>query len=175
MAQWHSFKMLSLNHMTMSSTDRLHELQQLDLSLKSAQIIRAGGKQARQDSHKKALVALHLSFEDAFVEAATLALGLNSGQAKKVRYKKDRIRLFKAKGLDYLAIDGAETAFVLAQIAQAINFEDAIVTDDLHDIFPFWKSGWPMVQFDNAYKILAEDIQLHYNDLLKTLLQLDLS
>ena len=52
-----------------------------------------------------------------------------------------------------LAIDGAETAQVLAQISQAIVREDAIVTHDLHDIFPFWKEGWPMVQFDNAYKI----------------------
>ena len=156
-----------------STIDRLHQLQQLDLTLKSTQIIRDGGKEARQESHKKALVALHLSFEDAFVEAATLALGLNAAQAKKVRYKKDRVRLFKAKGLDYLDIDGAETAFVLAQIAQAINFEDATVTDDLHDIFPFWKSGWPMVQFDNAYKILAEDIQLHYQELMKALLSLN--
>lgn len=150
--------------------ERLLQLQQLDLTQKAAQIIQTSSKAARQESYKKALLALQSSFEEAFVEAVTLALAFNAGQAKKVRYKKDRIRLFKAKGLDYLSIDGCETAFVLAQIAQAINFEDAVVTDDLHDIFPFWKSGWPMVQFDNAYKILAEDIQLHYNELLKTLL-----
>ncbi len=158
--------------MTELTTARLQQLQQLDLTHKASQIIREGGKEGRQESHKQALVALHLSFEDAFVEAATLALGLNAGQAKKVRYKKDRIRLFKAKGIDYLEVDGAETAFVLAQIAQAINFEDATVTDDLHNIFPFWKSGWPMVQFDSAYKTLAEDIQLHFNDVILTLLAL---
>lgn len=159
--------------MTQATTTRLHELQQLDLTHKASQIIREAGKEGRQEGHKQALVALHLSFEDAFVEAVTLALGLNAAQAKKVRYKKDRIRLFKAKGIDYLSIDGAETAFVLAQIAQAINFEEALVTDDLHNIFPFWKSGWPMVQFDNAYKILAEDIRLHFNEVIQTLLALD--
>jgi len=70
-----------------------------------------------------------------------------------------------------MAIDGAETAQVLAQIAQAITREDAIVTKDLHNIFPFWKEGWPMVQFDSAYKILSEDIQLHYQALLDALLK----
>lgn len=88
----------------------------------------------------------------------------------KIRYKKDRIRILKARGIDYLAIDGAETAFVLAQIAQAILREDAVVTHDLHNIFPFWKEGWPMVQFDNAYKILQEDIQIHYQAVLEALL-----
>ncbi len=102
----------------------------------------------------------------------TLALGLNAGQAKKIRYKKDRIRILKVRGIDYLAIDGAETAQVLAQVAQAIGREDATVTHDLHNIFPFWKEGWPMVQFDNAYKILAEDISIHYQAVLDELISL---
>lgn len=46
------------------------------------------GKAGRQEAHKQALVALNANFEEKFVEAATLALGLNSGQAKKIRYKK---------------------------------------------------------------------------------------
>ncbi|MBP7900032.1 MAG: hypothetical protein KAZ51_02110, partial [Acinetobacter sp.] len=125
-----------------------------------------------QEAHKQALVALNTSFEDKFVEAVTLALGLNSGQAKKIRYKKDRIRILKARGIDYLAIDGAETAQVLAQVAQAIAREDAMVTHDLHNIFPFWKEGWPMVQFDNAYKVLAEDIAIHYQAMLDELISL---
>lgn len=114
---------------------------------------------------------MNANFEEKFVEAATLALGLNSGQAKKIRYKKDRIRIFKARGIDYLAIDGAETAQVLAQVAQAISREDAIVTEGLHNIFPFWKEGWPMVQFDNAYKILEEDITLHFQIVLDHLIE----
>ena len=127
---------------------------------------------SRRASHKQALVALNTSFEDKFVEAVTLALGLNSGQAKKIRYKKDRIRILKVRGIDYLAIDGAETAQVLAQVAQAIGREDAMVTHDLHNIFPFWKEGWPMVQFDNAYKVLAEDISIHYQAMLDELISL---
>ena len=61
---------------------------------------------------------------------------------------------------------------MLSQIAQAITREDAIVTEGLHNIFPFWKEGWPMVQFDNAYKILAEDISIHYQATLDKLIAL---
>lgn len=75
------------------------------------------------------------------------------------------------RGIDYLAIDGAETAQVLAQISQAIVREDAIVTHDLHNIFPFWKEGFPMVQFDNAYKILQEDISLHFHAFLDAMIE----
>ncbi len=40
---------------------------------------------------------------------------------KKIRYKKDRIRILKARGIDYLAVDGAETAQVLAQISKQLS------------------------------------------------------
>ena len=152
--------------------DILQSMKKDKLDAEANEIIRNGGKAWRQEAHKQALVALNTSFEDKFVEAVTLALGLNSGQAKKIRYKKDRIRILKARGIDYLAIDGAETAQVLAQVAQAIGREDAIVTHDLHNIFPFWKEGWPMVQFDNAYKVLAEDIAIHYQAMLDELISL---
>jgi len=141
-----------------------------ELDTEAKEVIRQGGKAGRQEAHKQALVVLNQSFEEKFVEAVSLALNLNEAQIKKIRYKKDRIRILKARGIDYLAIDGAETAFVLAQIAQAILREDAVVTHDLHNIFPFWKEGWPMVQFDNAYKILQEDIQIHYQAVLEALL-----
>ena len=152
--------------------DILQSMKKDKLDAEANEIIRNGGKAGRQEAHKQALVALNTSFEDKFVEAVTLALGLNSGQAKKIRYKKDRIRILKARGIDYLAIDGAETAQVLAQVAQAIGREDAIVTHDLHNIFPFWKEGWPMVQFDNAYKVLVEDIAIHYQAMLDELISL---
>ena len=167
--------------MTDQSPESLSEIEILDilqsmkddkLDVEAKEIIRSGGKAGRQEAHKNALVALNTSFEEKFVEAVTLALGLNEGQAKKIRYKKDRIRILKVRGIDYLAIDGAETAQVLAQIAQAIVREDATVTADLHNIFPFWKEGWPMVQFDNAYSILAEDINIHYQATLDKLLEL---
>ncbi|AOA57714.1 hypothetical protein [Acinetobacter larvae] len=150
--------------------DLLTAMKQDQLDLEAQELIRGSSKAGRQEAFKQALLVLNQSFEEKFLEAVAIALQLNSTQLKKVRYKKDRIRILKAKNIDYLKIDGAETAQVLAQIAQAINFEDAVVTHDLHNIFPFWKEGWPMVQFDNAYKILQEDIQIHYQALLDTLL-----
>ena len=98
--------------------DILQSMKSDELNVEAKEIIRNGGKAGRQESHKQALVALHQSFEEKFVEAVTLALHLNDAQAKKIRYKKDRIRILKAKGIDYLALDGAETAQVLAQVAQ---------------------------------------------------------
>ena len=151
--------------------DILQSMKNDELNIEAQAVIRAGGKAGRQEAHKQALVILNQTFEEKFVEAVVLALGLNDGQAKKIRYKKDRIRILKARGIDYLAIDGAETAQVLSQVAQAISREDATVTHDLHNIFPFWKEGWPMVQFDNAYKILEDDIAIHYQAVLEALLQ----
>lgn len=117
--------------------DILHSMKDDVLNTEAQEIIRNGGKVKRQEAHKQALVALNQSFEEKFVEAVVLALGLNDAQAKKIRYKKDRIRILKARGIDYLEIDGAETAQVLSQVAQAIVREDAVVTHDLHNIFPF--------------------------------------
>ena len=150
--------------------DILQSMKKDELNTEAKEVIRQGGKAGRQEAHKEALVALNQSFEDKFVEAVSLALGLNTAQIKKIRYKKDRVRILKARGIDYMAIDGAETAQVLSQIAQAILREDAIVTHDLHNIFPFWKEGWPMVQFDNAYKILEDDIRIHYQAVLDALI-----
>ena len=152
--------------------DILQSMKDDELDVEAKEMIRNGGKAGRQEAHKQALVTLNASFETKFVEAVTLALGLNEGQAKKIRYKKDRVRILKVRGIDYLDIDGAETAQVLSQISQAIQREDAIVTKDLHNIFPFWKEGWPMVQFDNAYTILVEDISIHYQATLDKLLSL---
>ena len=149
--------------------DILQSMKKDKLDTEANEIIRNGGKAGRQEAHKQALVALNTSFEEKFVEAVTLALGLNSGQAKKIRYKKDRIKTFKQHGLDYQNIDGAETAQILSLIAQAIVYEDATVTADLDNTFPFWKEGYPMVQFDNTYSILAEDINLHFQQVLQEL------
>ena len=166
--------------MTDQSPESLSDIEILDIlqSMKSdklnteaKEMIRNGGKAGRQEAHKQAIVALHNRFEQNFVEAVTLALGLNPAQTKKIKYKKDRIRILKARGIDYMAIDGAETAQVLSQVAQAIVREDAVVTRDLHNIFPFWKEGWPMVQFDNAYAILEEDIGIHYAEVIEHLLE----
>ena len=150
--------------------DLLQAMKNDELDTEAKEAIRQGGKAGRQEAHKQALVKLHQSFEEKFVEAVSIALHLNEAQIKKIRYKKDRIRILKARGIDYLEIDGAETAQVLSQVAQAITREEAIVTHDLHNIFPFWKEGWPMVQLDNAYKILEDDIRIHYQAVLDALI-----
>ena len=150
--------------------DILKAMQNDALDRQAQDIIRQGGKSGRQESHKNALVALHESFEAAFFEAVGLALNLHPAQMKKIRYKKDRIRILTQYGVDYANLEATETAQVLAQVAQAITREDATVTKDLHNAFPFWKEGWPMVQFDNVYKILSEDIMIHYQAVLTALL-----
>ncbi|MFT4021603.1 MAG: hypothetical protein QM666_08825 [Acinetobacter sp.] len=149
----------------------LNELKSVNLNDSAEKIIRSGGKTGRQESYKQALFELSQSFEDRFVDAVEAAFNLHPSQSKKVRYKKDRIRVFKQHDIDYLTIDGVETAQILAQIAQAIHYDDAIVSKDLNDSFPFWKEGYPMVQFDNVYKILAEDIQVHYQAVLDQLIK----
>ncbi len=150
--------------------DKLVHLKDTQLTQLSDKVIQRSSKTQRQESYKHGLVELNKSFEDYLAHVISLRFNLHAGQGKKLRFKKDRIRLLKQHGIDYPAIDGAETAQVLSLIAQSIIHEDAVVTADLDDVFPFWKEGFPMVQFDNTYKILAEDIQLHYQALIDALL-----
>lgn len=156
----------------MSLEQQLIALKQVELAKTANQSLQRSNKAQRQESYKQALLDLNQAFEEYLVQAVLLAFHLNAGQAKKVRYKKDRIRVFKQHDIDYAAIDGAETAQVLSWIAQSIVYEDAIVTHDLDNTFPFWKEGFPMVQFDNTYKVLVEDIQLHYEMILDQLIAL---
>lgn len=62
--------------------DILQSMKNDVLNSEAKEIIRKGGKVGRQEAHKQALVALHQSFEEKFVEAVTLALSLNEAQAK---------------------------------------------------------------------------------------------
>ena len=61
--------------------DVLQSMKKDELDVEANEIIRNGGKAGRQEAHKQALVALNTSFEEKFVEAVTLALGLNAGQS----------------------------------------------------------------------------------------------
>jgi hypothetical protein len=151
--------------------EKLEKLQQMDLTKSSTQLLQRSNKAQRQESYKKALVELNASFEQHLAGAISIRLDLHSGQTRKLRFKKDRIRLLKQHGIDYLSIDGANTAQVLSLISQSIIHEDAVVTPDLNDAFPFWKEGYSMVQFDNTFDILAEDIQIHYQALIEHLLR----
>lgn len=156
------------------SPEKQHQLEQFkqaNLTEYSDKVIQRSSKLQRQESYKGALVELNQTFEDYLAQAIALRFNLHAGQAKKLRFKKDRVRILKQHNIDYLAIDGAETAQVLSWISQSLIYEDGVVTSDLHDIFPFWKEGYPMVQFDNVYTILAEDIQLHFQALINELLK----
>ena len=150
--------------------EKLEKLQQMDLTKSSTQLLQRSNKAQRQESYKKALVELNASFEQHLAGAISIRFDLHAGQTRKIRFKKDRIRLLKQHGIDYLSIDGANTSQVLSLISQSIIHEDAVVTPDLNDAFPFWKEGYPMVQFDNTFDILAEDIQIHYQALIERLL-----
>jgi hypothetical protein len=149
---------------------QLQHLKQADLGLSAQQLLQRSNKAQRQESYKRALVELNQSFEEALAEAVVLRFGLHLGLRKKLQFKKDRLRILNQHGIDYLKIDGAETAQVLAWIAQSIIYEDGVVSAQLHDAFPFWKEGYPMVQYDNTYQILAKDIQIHYQAALDALI-----
>ncbi|KAA8731177.1 hypothetical protein F4V57_13935 [Acinetobacter qingfengensis] len=151
---------------------QLQILKQTDLTQSATQLLQRSNKAQRQESFKRALVELNQSFEEALADAVALRFNLHAGQRKKLHFKKDRTRILKQHGIDYPAIDGAETAQILLLITQSIVFDDAIVSKDLHDAFPFWKEGYPMVQFDNTYTLLAEDIQIHYQNVIDQLLKI---
>ena len=164
--------MPDLSHASPAVLDQLERLQHQSLTEKSHKLIRTSSKAEKQNTYKKALSQLAQSFDEALVEAVALRFDLHAGQRKKLHFKKDRIKILQQHGIDYTAIDGYATAQTLALISQSIAHEDAVVTDELNDVFPFWKTGYPMVQLDNAYAILAEDIQLHYEQLIEALINL---
>lgn len=156
--------------LTAKMADQLEMLKLRPLDDKSRVLLRSSSKAERQLNFQKALIALHQTFDDALIEAVALRFDLHPGLRKKLRFKKDRQRILQQHGIDYAQVDGYDTAQTLSLIAQSLQHEDGMVTDALNDIFPFWKSGYPMVQLDNAYAILVEDIQLHYQQLIEALL-----
>lgn len=151
-------------------TEQLCQLKNLDIAAQSKAALQRSNKAQRQESYKQALVELNQSFEEALADVVALRFKLHPGQRRKLHFKKDRIRILKQHGINYPAIEGYETVQVLLHIVQSIVFEEAIVTAALNDAFPFWKEGFPMVQFENTYKILAADIHIHYQALIDALL-----
>ena len=117
--------------------DILQSMKKDELNTEAQAAIRQGGKAGRQEAHKAALVALNQSFEDKFVEAVSLALGLNAAQIKKIRYKKDRIRILKARGIDYMAIVALEPRKCCYQFAKQIFGKIPFFTLTFQKIFHF--------------------------------------
>lgn len=121
-------------------------------------------------SYKQAFILLCQEYEDGLQQATIAAFHLNEFQAKKILYKKDRIRLFKKHGIDFNALASAEAAHTLSLIVNALHYE-GIVTEALANKFPYWKEGFNMVQLDQAYKKLAPQCVAHYQALLDALIK----
>ncbi|MFB2537943.1 MULTISPECIES: hypothetical protein [unclassified Acinetobacter] len=156
--------------MSVHMREQLHQLKQQNLSENIRQQLQRSNKSQRQESYQQALVNLANRFDDAVIEALTLRFNLHAGQAKKLKFKKDRIKILKQHGIDYVSLDGYETAEILSLIRQAIIHEDGMVTEALDGAFHFWKHGFEMVQLDNNFELLAEDIQIHFEILIDALL-----
>lgn len=120
-------------------------------------------------TYKQALILLYQVYEDALQQATIAAFGLNAAQAKKILYKKDRVRLFRKHGIDFDALAGAEAISTLGLVVNALHYE-GIVTEALQDKFPYWKEGFNMVQLDQAYKKLVPQCVAHYEALLDALI-----
>lgn len=120
-------------------------------------------------TYKQAFNELYQAYEEGLQQATIAAFGLNSAQAKKILYKKDRVRLFRKHGIDFDALTSADAIATLGLIVNALHYE-GIVTEALADKFPYWKEGFNMVQLDHAYKKLAPQCVAHYEALLDALI-----
>lgn len=121
------------------------------------------------ETYKQAFILLYQAYEEALQQATITAFNLNDFQAKKILYKKDRVRLFKKHCIDFNALSGTEAVNTLSLIVNALHYE-GLVTEALADKFPYWKEGFNMVQLDQAYKKLAPETVAHYQALLDTLI-----
>lgn len=157
--------------MTDNIQTQLQQLKHYNLSENARKLIQSSNKAQRKQSYGKALIELANQFDDKLSEAMQLAFNLHAGQIKKLKFKKDRIKIFKQHGIDYPQLDGYQTAEVLSLIRQSLIHEDGVVTTALHDAFHFWKEGFEMVQLDLAFETLAEDIQIHFGLIIDQLLE----
>ena len=126
-------------------------------------------KSNEASTYTQAFSLLYQRYEEMLQQATIAAFGLNDFQAKKILYKKDRIRLFKKHGIDFNALAGADAMNTLSLIVNASHYE-GLVTEALADKFPYWKEGFAMVQLDQAYKKLVPQCIEHQQALLDALI-----
>lgn len=126
-------------------------------------------KSNEASTYGQAFGLLYQAYEEILQQATIAAFGLNDFQAKKILYKKDRIRLFKKHGIDFNALPGADAMNTLSLIVNALHYE-GLVTEALADKFPYWKEGFAMVQLDQAYKKLVPQCIAHQQALLDALI-----
>lgn len=156
--------------MSTSSLTTLNTLKAQPLDQAAQDFIQEHLRKANAEAtYKQALILLYQAYEDALQLATIAAFGLNAAQAKKILYKKDRIRLFRKHGIDFDALSATEAISTLGLIVNALHYE-GIVTEALVDKFPYWKEGFNLVQLDHAYKKLAPQCIAHYEALLDALI-----
>ena len=101
-------------------------------------------------------------------KAAVATFGLNAFQAKKILYKKDRVRLFRKHNIDFNAIEHAESIHTLGLIFNNLEYEGQ-VTEALAAAIPEWEVGAPLNDLEKVYKELAPQCVIHYAAMLDAL------
>ncbi|RYY80188.1 MAG: hypothetical protein EOO69_03580 [Moraxellaceae bacterium] len=148
----------------------LNKLKQTPLDEEANAFIRNNlNKSNEASTYTQAFSLLYQHYEEMLQQATIAAFGLNNFQAKKILYKKDRVRLFKKHGIDFNALAGAEAMNTLSLIVNASHYE-GLVTEALVDKFPYWKEGFAMVQLDQAYKKLVPECLAHQQALLEAVM-----
>ncbi len=156
--------------MSTNQLDTLNGLKAQALDESAQQFIREHlNKTNAEATYKQAFNELYQAYEEGLQQATIAAFGLNDAQAKKILYKKDRVRLFRKHGIDFDALTSADAISTLGLIVNALHYE-GIVTEALANKFPYWKEGFNMVQLDQAYKKLAPQCVAHYEALLDALI-----
>lgn len=162
------------SHLNQSSAEQvtafLNELKQKNLSQEAQDFIRQNlNKTNEVATYSQAFILLYQAYEDILQQTTITVFGLNDFQAKKILYKKDRIRLFKKHGIDFNALENADAVNTLSLVVNALHYE-GLVTEALANKFPYWKEGFNMVQLDKAYKKLSVETESHYQALLDALI-----
>ncbi len=128
----------------------------------------AANKPDLNEVYQQAFIALYEHYEQGMQTAAVATFGLNAFQAKKILYKKDRVRLFRKHHIDFNAIEYAESIHTLGLIFNALEYEGH-VTEALAEVFPQWEVGAPLTQLDKVYEALAPQCVIHYSAMLDAL------
>lgn len=148
----------------------LNRLKQIALDEEAQAFIRKNlTKSNTASTYTTAFGLLYQHYEELLQQASIAAFGLNDFQAKKILYKKDRVRLFKKHAIDFNALAGANAMNTLSLIVNASHYE-GLVTEALADKFPYWKEGFAMVQLDQAYQKLLPQCIAHQQALLDALI-----
>lgn len=159
---------------TLTLEQRLTQLEALKQNrldhLSSAYLEQHLNKSNMAESYQQAFILLYQEYEECLQQATIIAFDLNAFQAKKILYKKDRIRLFKKHDIDFMALAEADAIHTLSLIVNALHYNGIVVTSALANKFPHWKEGFNMVQLDLAYKKLAPRCVAHYEALLEALI-----